>query len=261
MLSLRDIIDETARALAFLSRLPIPDRFFVGHDGRLTKTVAAFPLAGLLLSLPAAFLMLILLSLHTSALLVALMAITIQIFITGGLHEDGLSDTTDGLGAGRDRQRALEIMKDSRLGSYGALAMILSLGLRVTALAAIAANLPAISAALVFVAASVGSRALIVWHWSTLPPARPDGVASGAGQPEPEATRFALLSGLALVAVTTLPAITFATFLGAIVAAIMAAFAFTSNVRRRLGGQTGDTIGACQQIAETAFLVALAIAT
>ena len=138
--------------------------------------------------------------------------------------------------------------------------MILSLGLRVSAIAALATTLPALSTTLLFLAAAVGSRTLLVWHWSSLPPARPGGVASSAGQPGRDPTRIALLSGAALVAMLALPVITIVALIGAVLAAVIAAAAFTAQVRRHLGGQTGDTIGACQQIAEVAFLVALAIA-
>ncbi|MFN3636648.1 MAG: adenosylcobinamide-GDP ribazoletransferase, partial [Rhizobium rhizophilum] len=109
-----NLLTETARAISFLSRLPVPDRYFAGHDGSLRRTIAAFPLAGLVVALPAALVIGVLSAAGANAVLVALIAVTVQIMLTGALHEDGLSDTADGLGGGRSRDKALAIMKDSR---------------------------------------------------------------------------------------------------------------------------------------------------
>ena len=127
----------------------------------------------------------------------------------GALHEDGLSDTADGLGGGRSREKALAIMKDSRIGTYGALALILSIALRAASLAILVETLSAWSSALAFLAAAIFSRTLMVWHWSSLPSARTDGVAASAGTPDADATRVALLLGTGLTAVLGLVALPF----------------------------------------------------
>lgn len=133
---LRDFLTDTARALAFLSRLPVPSRFFEGHDGTLSRTVRAFPLAGALIALPPAATLAAALLLNATPL-AAFLSIAVLLAITGALHEDGLSDTADGLGGGGDRARALAIMKDSRIGD-GAVTIVVAIGIRAAAIAELA---------------------------------------------------------------------------------------------------------------------------
>jgi len=255
----QNLVEETARAISFLSRLPVADRFFAGHDGSLRRTVAAFPLAGFVIALPAALILVILSVSGADPVLVALLVITLQIMLTGALHEDGLSDTADGLGGGRGREKALAIMKDSRIGTYGALALILTVAIRVATVAILIGEMPPLAAGLSWLAAAVLSRTLMVWHWSSLPAARPDGVASAAGKPDPDATRTAFTLGATLTAVLCLSALpVHAALLGAVFGTGIVA-AFTTHVRNRLDGHTGDTIGASQQLCEIAFLLTLAI--
>jgi adenosylcobinamide-GDP ribazoletransferase len=255
----RDLVNETARAIAFLSRLPVPDRYFQNHDGSLSKTVAAFPLAGLLITLPAAVLLALLAAIGAPPFVAALTALCLQMLITGALHEDGLSDTADGLGGGRDRERALAIMKDSRIGTYGALALILSVSLRATAIAALVPAWPPLAIALSWLAAAAFSRAAMVWHWTSLPPAKADGVAAAVGQPERSAVRIALTCGLLAPVLLGVFVVPLGTSLAALAIAGLMTSGFTSFVRSKIQGHTGDTIGASQQVAEIGFLLSLAI--
>ncbi|MBD9372199.1 adenosylcobinamide-GDP ribazoletransferase [Rhizobium sp. ARZ01] len=257
---IREYIDDVARSVAFLSRIRVPQRHFDGHDGRLNRTVRAFPVAGLLIVLPAAALLSILEALGAASLFAAFLVLAVQTLLTGALHEDGLSDAADGLGGGRDRDSALTIMKDSRVGSYGVVALILSFGLRTSALAGIIPLLSPIGAAMVLLAVAAASRAAMVWHWSTLPPARKDGVAASAGQPDPSAVQAALLSGAAIAVLFLLPNAPLLTIASVALAIFAAVFAFTDVVRDKIGGNTGDTIGATEQVAEIAALCALALA-
>jgi adenosylcobinamide-GDP ribazoletransferase len=187
------------------------------------------------------------------------MALTVQILITGALHEDGLTDTADGIGGGRDRERALAIMKDSRIGTYGALALILSVSLRAAALAALVPAWPALAIVLVWLAAAAISRAAMVWHWSSLPPAKADGVAASVGHPDPAATRFAIACGLVAPILLGLFVLPFAPVLAALAVTCLMTVGFTAFIRSKIQGHTGDTIGASQQIAEIGFLLCLAI--
>lgn len=251
-------IADIARALAFLSRLPVPGRFFAGHDGRLSVTVRAFPVAGLLIAaLPA---LLLALFGGREPLVASLVAIGLMTLVTGALHEDGLADAADGLGGGRDRDHALEIMKDSRTGSYGVTALVLLIGLKAAALAALVARLGPGGAAAALLAAAALGRGVLVWHWRQLPPAREGGVASAMGQPETGAAQLAYLLALVAVLAFTLPAAGPLAVLVALIATAAASLAFTAQVRRKLGGQTGDTLGAIEEIAFVAFLASLALA-
>ncbi|MCA1443044.1 adenosylcobinamide-GDP ribazoletransferase [Ensifer sp. IC4062] len=260
MANIGDLWDDVARAVAFLSRIPVPQRHFVSHDGRLDRAVRAFPVAGMLIALPAATVAALLVAFQMSALFAAFIVIAVQVLATGALHEDGLGDTADGFGGGRDRESALAIMKDSRVGTYGALALILSVGLRVSALASFLPLLMPIGAGLTLLAVAALTRAAMVWHWSSLPPARSDGVAASAGTPDPKATSTALgsavLSALLLFYMASVPAIA---VLLALAVFALTARAFERIASRKLGGHTGDTIGATQQLTEIATLGTLAL--
>lgn len=252
--------DDLARSIGFLSRIPMPQRFFAGHDGSLGRAVRAFPLAGAVIVLPPALLLAILSALDAASLLSACLALALQLLITGALHEDGLSDTADGFGGGRDRERALAIMRDSRIGTYGACALILSFALRAAALAALLPHLPALGILAAVCAVAALSRAAMVWHWSRLPPARTDGVAASAGEPEGPAVTFALVSGLGLAALFALPCLSLAAIILVATATALVVIAFGRAALRKIGGHTGDTIGATQQLSEIAALCALALA-
>lgn len=261
MFEFRDFIDDVARSIAFLSRIHMPQRHFVNFDGRLDRAVRAFPVAGLLIVLPAAAIVSIFSAIQAAPLFTAVVAVTIQSLITGALHEDGLSDTADGLGGGSTRESALIIMKDSRIGSYGAVALILSFGLRVSALAAVIPLVSPSGAGLLVLATAALSRTAMVWHWSKLPPARKDGVAVSAGEPDAPAVTFALALGVASAVLLLL--VSGASLLAAMLS--IAAFAatvaaFSRIVGGKIGGHTGDTIGAAQQLSEIAVLSALALA-
>ncbi len=258
-MSAKDYACDVARALAFLSRIPVPGRVFEGHDGNLGRISGAFPLAGFLIALPAALAFGILLAIHGDPLAAALIALAVQALTTGALHEDGLSDTADGLGGGKDRERALSIMKDSRIGTYGAIALVLSFGLRAAALAALARGLPPFAAALSLPAAAVIGRGAMVWHWYALPPAKPDGVAASAGRPSEGAMQAALLSTLLLSALLIWPGQGLLPLLTTLLVAVACTLLFNGHIRRRLSGHTGDTIGAVEQICEIAAFCTLAM--
>jgi adenosylcobinamide-GDP ribazoletransferase len=252
-----EFIADLARSVAFLSRIPVPDRFFRDHDGSISRVVRAFPLAGMLVALVPSLVLYGLAEIG-DAMVAALLALTLLTLLTGALHEDGLADAADGLGGGRDTDHALMIMKDSRIGSYGVVALVLSFGLRAASLAALARTDESLAAVAMLAAASA-SRAAMIWHWSSLPSARETGVAANAGAPEPMARNVALVTGavLGLVFIAShlgLPAAVFSLLIAA-----GAGFGFTRFVRKKLGGHTGDTIGATQQICEIALLATLAV--
>jgi adenosylcobinamide-GDP ribazoletransferase len=256
-----ELIKDLVHSVGFLSRLPMPARFFAGHDGSLARTVRAFPLAGSLIVLPAAALYGLLAALGLEPMVTSLVALVLLTLITGALHEDGLSDTADGIGGGRDRDKALAIMRDSRIGSYGACALILSYTIRAASIAAIGTAAGPWTAVAGLLAIAAISRAAMVWHWSALPPARRDGVAVSVGGPEAASMRFALASAAVIGLLLLWPLAGFAAALATIAAVGLATGLFTRYISARIGGHTGDTIGAAQQCADMAALVALALFT
>lgn len=259
-MTIQDYIDDIARSVAFLSRVHVPQRHFIGHDGRLSRAVSAFPVAGVLIVLPPAALAAVLSAFHAPPLLLAFAVLGLQVLITGALHEDGLSDSADGIGGGKDRESALAIMKDSRVGSYGVVALVLSFGIRSTAIAAIAPYLTPAGLAMALLAVAAASRTAMVWHWSLLPPARRDGVAASVGEPDRTATVIALVSGILLAALLLLPNASVLSLVLPLVAAIAAVLVFNRIALRKIGGHTGDTIGATQQLTEMSVFFALALA-
>ena len=251
---------DVARAVAFLSRIPMPPSAFAGSDGKLDRASRAFPMAGIVIALLPALVFLVMLSLHADRLMSAFVALAIQAALTGALHEDGLADCADGLGGGRDRDHALSIMKDSRIGTYGAIALILSFAIRAAALAAIARAAPPCAAALAIPAVACISRGALVWHWHRLPSAKPDGVAAAAGKPGEGAMHMALVSGCILAALLLWPSLGLLPLVCGLLGCGLSTMAFTQFIKRKLAGHTGDTLGAAQQISEIAAVCALAMA-
>lgn len=237
---------DVAEALTLLTRLPMP----AVTAPRGARVAWAWPLAGLAVALIAGLVGWIALALGLSAPLAAGMILATQIATTGALHEDGLADTADGLWGGHDRGRRLEIMKDSRTGAYGVLALVLSLGLRWLALAMIL-DTGALFAPLIAVA--VLSRAPMAVLMAALPNARGAGLAETVGRPGQDTATIAVLVALALAFL----AIGWG-LLAPVLWAALVTIALAALARDRIGGQTGDILGAAQQLAETAALMALA---
>ena len=259
---MKQFTDATWRALAFLTRLPPSRRAFTGTHP-LGEDVHAFPLAGLLATLPAVVVLWIATSLGLTSLVSACLAVATQIAATGALHEDGLGDVADGLGGHHEKTRALAIMKDSRLGSYGALALILSVAIRIALVAALIDRSPLgtapETAALALLAVAAGSRGAMAGLWSSLPSADPGGLADSVGQPDKAKGRAALAIGLAVYALGGVFACGAGSTLAGFVLSALALLWFRKTLIRRLGGQTGDTIGAAQQLVEIAALLGLAV--
>ncbi|MEM8848774.1 MAG: adenosylcobinamide-GDP ribazoletransferase [Pseudomonadota bacterium] len=181
--------------------------------------------------------------------LAAGLALATGITVTGALHEDGLADLADGFWGGFDKDRRLDIMRDSRIGSYGVIALGLSLILR---WALIGAALETDHAIWILVAAGAVSRAPMAALMRWLPPARPDGLSKDVGRP----SSMILWVGLAISGLTLLPQGPGPALL---TVGLVAATAFGLGLlaRAKIGGQTGDVLGACQQLAEIATLAAL----
>jgi adenosylcobinamide-GDP ribazoletransferase len=243
--------DDAVAAACFLTRLPLA-RFASGETGLLARSMRAFPVVGIIVALAGWAVFAIAAALGLPATIAALRAVAATVLVTGALHEDGLADTADGLGGGADRARKLAVMRDSRTGAYGVLAIVFSLALRAAALAAL--TTPRVGAALV--AAHVVSRAAlpVIMRW--LAPAREDGLGASAGQPDDAAIGWCLVIGI----VVALLCLGVAWGLVALAVAAVAVAALAALARRQIGGYTGDVLGAAQQIGEIAMLLTAAAA-
>ncbi len=237
-------------AFGLLTRLPLPR----GSAGSSTgASVWAWPVVGLVIGVIGAAAYALAWRTGLSSLLGGLLAVIAMVLATGGFHEDGLADTADGIGGGATPERRLLIMKDSRIGSFGALALIASVGLRVGAIAELAE--PRLVAPALIAAAVLGRTAMpgVVMLSS---PARPGGLGAALGTLR--LTRVAIGGGLAVLLCLVLErphAMLEAIFATVLVAAGMAGLGV-----RSLGGYTGDTLGATEQLAECAVLLSLAAA-
>jgi adenosylcobinamide-GDP ribazoletransferase len=240
---------ELSDAARFFTRLPLGAGTF--EQGALARAAWAFPIVGAAVGIIAALAYAIADRLGFPPLAASLIAIGASVLATGGLHEDGLADTADGLGGGGDRAQKLAIMRDSRSGVFGVLALVIGVGLRMAAIAALSGE-GAVLAALVAAhgVARGGLAAVLAYSQS----ARVDGLGASAGHPQtPElAASVAIGAGLALVLLglgAGLAAL-------ALAALVMAGIAMLA--RFQIGGYTGDVLGAIEQGGEIAMLLAAA---
>lgn len=240
-MKLREILKDVASAFQFLTRMPLP-RLAYSPDA-LSRSAMFFPLVGLAIGAAAAVLHRLLLP-HLPLDIVAVLIVLFSILATGGLHEDGLADVADAFGGG-SRERVLEILKDSRIGSYGALAVVFSFVVRVLLLAA----LPGKAFAGYVIAAHVLCRWTILPLGCILPAAR---------KQEGQGARIARQVSRVSIVVGTLFAFGMAAYLlrmavwEPIAAVLLVTFLSGLYYRRRIGGITGDCFGATMQLAEIA---------
>lgn len=254
-------------AVQFFTRIPVTGRLadWVGYSPQMLRASAAhFPGVGWVVGLPTAAVFAlvwwVLPAQPATPWVAALMSTVFSVLLTGAFHEDGLADLADGLGGAASRERALEIMKDSRIGSFGAIALVLALLSKVALLALIAQAGGAAVAALALFAGHVSSRLMPLLVIHTLPhvgdtpqsKSKPLADSIGRG-----ALAVGLLwwAGAMALVVALLPTVRWAQ---GVLGALLALAWMWRLLRRRLQGFTGDGLGATQQVGEIAFLLALA---
>ncbi|AZO00338.1 adenosylcobinamide-GDP ribazoletransferase [Mesorhizobium sp. M9A.F.Ca.ET.002.03.1.2] len=246
----RQVLDDIALCLVFFTRLPLPVVDLRGRN--LAAAIWAAPVVGLAVALIGAVVYAVATKLGLAAGPAAALALAATLLATGCLHEDGFSDVADGFGGGKTREKKLEIMRDSRIGTYGACALGVSLLIRWSVLSEFA------SPAQVFwalIAAHAASRGLLGAFMHLLPPARSDGLSADAGTVSAEAAGIgAMLGAVALLALGLGGAIASLVLLGLLFTA------FRALCLNQIGGQTGDTVGALQQLGEIAILLVASVA-
>jgi adenosylcobinamide-GDP ribazoletransferase len=234
----------------FATRLPLIQEAAV-ENGDIARASWAFPVVGALVGGAGALVYWAAVRIGLPPAPASALALAATLAATGCLHEDGLADTADGFGGGADRARKLEIMRDSRLGTYGACALAMSLLLRWSALAAIADSG---SAAMALVAAHGAARGALPAFMRFVRPARQDGLAAYAGRPPPQCAAAAALLGIGLLGLG----------LGigpAAVGVMLLAVASLGMARlavNQIGGYTGDVLGALEQGGEAVILLTAA---
>ncbi|MDE0967950.1 MAG: adenosylcobinamide-GDP ribazoletransferase [Octadecabacter sp.] len=240
---------DIAAALGLLSRLPVRIKVDCATERGPTSTWA-YPLAGLILGALACIIGQIAIWISLPNSLVSGLTLAALVIITGAMHEDGLADTVDGLWGGWDKNQRLKIMKDSHTGVYGVLALTLGIGLRWQALTLIIdqnALWPAI------ISTAMLSRAVMVPVMAKLPHARKEGLSQSVGRPN---TKTALVA--CSIAVFACLILLQYTGLWLLTVAVLATLACITIAKIKIEGQTGDILGATQQICEITMLLTLA---
>jgi adenosylcobinamide-GDP ribazoletransferase len=242
-----DFGNDIKASLAFLTRLPITRPTAEG-GADIAHAAWAFPIAGIVVGIIGAIVYALAHRLGLSPWPSAALSVGATLAVTGCLHEDGLADTADGFGGGTTRERKLDIMRDSRIGTYGVCALILSILLRAGALASLAD--PRL-VTLALIAAHGAARATLPLFMSLLPPARDDGLSHAAGRPPQDRVMIAGALGILILALFLGPGLGIAALI--LLGVIIALAAWLSM--RQIGGQTGDVLGALEQVSEIIILL------
>ena len=236
-------------AFRFLTRLPIDSADW--QPGDLGRATWAFPLVGVLIGLVAGVIYAAARGLGLTPLIGAVAAVAASCILTGALHEDGLADMADGLG-GAEREQRLAIMRDPHIGSYGVIVLVLALIARVAAISYLSGTAVVLGA---LVLSAAAGRTALALPLAILPAARADGLGADAGKPSWEWVAAAAgLAGLAVVVVGLKGLV-------ALALACAAALLVGLIAWRKFGGQTGDVLGAAEQMGEIAALCALVALT
>ena len=237
-------------ALSLLTRLPAPKPDWQ-DDTPAARAARAYPVAGFAVAGLAGLVAHGLLWAGLDASLVAGLVLALMAMATGAMHEDGLADCADGIWGGWDKNRRLKIMKDSNIGTYGVIALVLSFGLRWMALSFLFEAGWVLAPLL---ASAVASRSAMTWVMHLLPHARDDGLAVQTGRPHAPAVYASTLISVVLCLMLT--------GMGTLLILAAAGFAtgFVAGVaRRKIDGQTGDVLGATQQVNDMLILCALTL--
>lgn len=243
---LKERAGDLRTSLLFLTRLRFGAAASVA-GAAIARAAWAFPIIGVLVGLIGAVTYEFAVRAGLTAWPAAALACAATMAITGCLHEDGLADTVDGFGGGQTRERKLDIMRDSHIGTYGVCTLIVSILLRVGVLASLAAP-PLVVAALI--AAHAGARAVLPAFMSLVPPARSDGLSAAAGRPPRASAAAAALIGFLILILC----------LGlwhgllALIVLVIAAASLAWLCTAQIEGQTGDVLGAVEQVSEIVVL-------
>ncbi len=247
-------IAQFIEAARFLTRIPLAST----HQKTisLSETFSMFPVVGIMIGGFSGLLLCAGMIVGLPPFLSAIIAVGGTILLTGGLHEDGLGDVADGFGGGRTKQDKLKIMRDSRVGSYGVLCLVLSVAARLGALATLVEKLPLLFIVCILIASAALSRGLMVSIITILSPARKEGLSAALSPPLARSLLTCAVAGaittVALWPVMSVFGILITLLITVIATGILAILAF-----RQIGGHTGDVAGAAQQIAEIACLFAV----
>ena len=249
----------------FFSRVPVPEKLLRFCDTQsqglenFAPALPALPIAGALIGSCGAFIFWFSCALSLPPMLAALLATLTLTLITGALHEDGLSDVADGWFGAHTIEARLAIMKDSRIGAFGTLALIFAIGLRVVSLAALHDVLGAWHSGVAIIISASFSRAMCVLPMALLPPASETGLVAKIGTLPPQNLRAFVWVQLLVIMLGLLLGLHGFRLLTAVVLVLIAGGLLTLLSLYKIAGVTGDVAGACQQISEIVFYLAFLV--
>jgi len=239
-------MDDLLFAIIFLTRVPVPAGA-AAKSQPLATAMRVFPLAGAMIGAVGGLVFVLASLLGAPNLLCGFLALAALVILTGGLHEDGFADIADGFGGGYERQRKMDIMRDSRVGTYGGAALMLSIAIRAVA----AGSMEPLDALAAMIASAALGRGLIPISMTLYLSARSDGVGASSGYPTESSTWTSILLALLIALLALGPGEGFLCFIVGVVGVCgLAAFA-----KRQIGGYTGDVLGAGAQLVDILVLV------
>lgn len=247
-LSLSRIKEDFFASLMLLTRIPIKwEKISPETPPNLNRCLWCYPIIGLIVSCITAAVYYIAIWINIPQVVSAIIAIITMIFITGSFHEDGLADVADGFGGGNTIEKKLSIMRDSRIGTYGSVALITSLILKI----AILAKFETQQTVIALIISGVFSRLMILYILLILKPARSDSLSSEAGKPAPSSLVIATFASMLIAAALINPTIVIYIFMISISATIV----LSIIAHRQISGYSGDVLGATQQISELSVYI------
>ncbi|MDH5772398.1 MAG: adenosylcobinamide-GDP ribazoletransferase [Rhodospirillaceae bacterium] len=253
------VVAELYTVWIFFTRLPWPGDFWPGGAAgkikpsiKLSSAARAFPFAGIVIGAIGAFVLFVSARAGLHPLASSILGLGAGMLASGAIHEDGLADVFDGFGGGANKTQKLEIMKDSRIGTYGMLSLVIITGLKASLLAGLPG--PGLAAGALFVA-NVLPRAGLPLMMVALKPAKKSGLGHGAGVPKKEDAIISIIIGV-LVSVLVLG---LSVGISASVTAGLGLALMGYVAKRQIGGLSGDVLGGAEQIGESFVLLALAI--
>jgi adenosylcobinamide-GDP ribazoletransferase len=254
-----DIPARFVQALRFWSRLPLPVFSFEAEPHGapdMERLAPILPVAAAVLGFFGALALMIVYGFGLSGIPASIFTVAAMVIVTGAMHEDGLADMADGFGGGATVERKLEIMKDSRIGSYGATALMLSVASRITLTGELVYAVGPIRTGLIIIAAICVSRIAGLMPAAALPPARVDGAGAAAARLSLRAWGTGAVIGLVISALLVYAATGLKGCVIAPLVSFLVAYCVTKLAEQQIGGQTGDVCGAATLLAEIAFLAA-----
>lgn len=244
----QDWVDDLQISLSFLTRIPVPGGPAIGNPS-LSQATRFFPLIGFLVGIIGALALWVANWLGLPELAAIIFGLLAIVLVTGGLHEDGLADSCDGLAGGTNVEQRLEIMKDSRIGSFGVLGLMFTIALKLAGLSTFDLG----GAALTLFLAAVVSRGALPLFMRYIPNAKQDGLSADAGAPGFDRAAISVL----ITIVIAWFCIGFFKMILVFIMLTIASILSAIYVKRRIGGQTGDILGAMQQMTEVIVILTL----